>query len=163
MARDKHWCKIRGRTAGMSPCRQETRHGSIAGISGGLLGLERDDFSSKRHRALAYWYRYSDPASPPTWPVPLLCRFSDAGMRRLSTRCGGRRPKSAKARSRGKLGTGWQRVLWGLYERGHCQAPFFLAFALSFVRPRRRLSSAPTADFGRRRAQKLSRSAVALP
>ncbi len=29
-----------------------------------------------------------------------------------STRCGGRRPKSAKARSRGKLGTGWQRVLW---------------------------------------------------
>jgi hypothetical protein len=33
-------------------------------------------------------------------------------MRRLSTRCGGRRPKSAKARSREKLGTGWQRVLW---------------------------------------------------
>src|SRR5882672_8345948 len=36
---------------------------------------------------------------------PLLCRFSDAGMTRLSTRCGGRRPKSAKARSRGKYGT----------------------------------------------------------
>jgi hypothetical protein len=36
----------------------------------------------------------------------LLCRFSDAGMRRLSTRCGGRRPKSANARSRGKWGTG---------------------------------------------------------
>src|SRR5258706_10415139 len=35
-----------------------------------------------------------------------LCRFSDAGMTRLSTRCGGRRPKSAKARSRGKWGTG---------------------------------------------------------
>src|SRR6266478_267837 len=35
----------------------------------------------------------------------LLCRFSDAGMTRLSTRCGGRRPKSAKARSRGKYGT----------------------------------------------------------
>ena len=34
-----------------------------------------------------------------------LCRFSDAGMTRLSTRCGGRRPKSAKARSRGKYGT----------------------------------------------------------
>jgi hypothetical protein len=36
----------------------------------------------------------------------LLCRFSDAGMTRLSTRCGGRRPKSAKARNRGKWGTG---------------------------------------------------------
>src|SRR6267142_2356962 len=35
----------------------------------------------------------------------LLCRFSDAGMTRLSTHCGGRRPKSAKARSRGKYGT----------------------------------------------------------
>jgi hypothetical protein len=34
---------------------------------------------------------------------------------------------------------------------------------LSFVRPRRRLSSAPTADFRRRRAQKLSRPAVAPP
>src|SRR5258705_9484434 len=38
--------------------------------------------------------------------------FLDAGMTNPSTRCGGRRPKSAKARSRGKLGTGWQRVLW---------------------------------------------------
>jgi hypothetical protein len=55
-----------------------------------------------------------------------------------------------------------QRALWGLYERGHCQALSSFAFALSFVRPRRRLSSAPTVDFGRRRAQKLSRSAVAL-
>jgi hypothetical protein len=34
-----------------------------------------------------------------------VCRFSDAGMTRLSTRCGGRRPKSANARSRGKYGT----------------------------------------------------------
>jgi len=33
----------------------------------------------------------------------------------------------------------------------------FLLGALSFARPRRRLSSAPTADFQRRRAQKLSR------
>jgi hypothetical protein len=36
----------------------------------------------------------------------VVCRFSDAGMTMLSTRCGGRRPKSAKARNRGKLGTG---------------------------------------------------------
>ena len=35
----------------------------------------------------------------------LLCRFSDAGMTMLSARCGGRRPKSAKARNRGKCGT----------------------------------------------------------
>src|SRR3979409_712468 len=34
-----------------------------------------------------------------------MCRFSDAGMTRLSPHCGGRRPKSAKARSRGKYGT----------------------------------------------------------
>ena len=52
--------------------------------------------------------------------------------------------------------------LWGLYEGRHCQALSSFAFALSFVRPRRRLFSAPTVDFGRRRAQKLSRSAVAL-
>ena len=37
---------------------------------------------------------------------PPLCRFSDAGMTRLSTHCGDRRPKSAKARNRGKWGTG---------------------------------------------------------
>ena len=35
-----------------------------------------------------------------------MCRFSDAGMTRLSTHCGDRRPKSAKARNRGKWGTG---------------------------------------------------------
>jgi hypothetical protein len=43
---------------------------------------------------------------------PKVFWFLDAGMTNPSTRCGGRRPKSAKARSRGKLGTGWQRVLW---------------------------------------------------
>ena len=31
----------------------------------------------------------------------------------LTTRYGDRRLKSAKARSRGKEGTGWQRALWG--------------------------------------------------
>src|SRR5207244_8931178 len=31
-----------------------------------------------------------------------LCRFSDAGNDELSTRSGGRRPKSAKARNRGR-------------------------------------------------------------
>jgi hypothetical protein len=36
----------------------------------------------------------------------LLCRFSDAGIPRPSTRSGGRRPKSAKARNRGWVGHG---------------------------------------------------------
>jgi hypothetical protein len=31
-----------------------------------------------------------------------VCRFSDAGNDDLATRSGGRRPKSAKARNRGK-------------------------------------------------------------
>ena len=43
----------------------------------------------------------------------LLCRFSAAGNDSLTTRYGDRRLKSAKARSRGKLGTDWQRALWG--------------------------------------------------
>jgi len=37
----------------------------------------------------------------------------DAGNCELSTGVASRRPKRAKARSRGELGTGWQRVLWG--------------------------------------------------
>ena len=44
---------------------------------------------------------------------PFMCRFSDAGMTRLSTRCGGRRPKSAKARNRGKWGTGGAAGVYG--------------------------------------------------
>jgi hypothetical protein len=35
-----------------------------------------------------------------TLSCQLLCRFSDAGNDDLTTRCGGRRPKSAKARNR---------------------------------------------------------------
>jgi hypothetical protein len=38
--------------------------------------------------------------------LPSLWRFSDAGMHRLSPRSDDRRPKSAKARSRGRFGTG---------------------------------------------------------
>ena len=38
---------------------------------------------------------------------PELCRFSDAGDDDLAARCGGRRPKSAKARNRGN---GWYGV-----------------------------------------------------
>jgi hypothetical protein len=81
-------------------------------------GLERSDFvpwHETDHRCRSGDVRCSGKTgSGVSGPSgQLLCRFSDAGMRRLSTRCGGRRPKSANARSRGKLGTGWQRVLWG--------------------------------------------------
>src|SRR5262249_33058153 len=41
------------------------------------------------------------------------------------------------------------------------QAAFFLASVFSLVRPRHRLSSAPTVGVRRRRAQRLSRPAVA--
>ena len=43
--------------------------------------------------------------------------FSDAGMMRPSTRCGGRRPRSAKARNRGRWAAAMQRTLWG-FGRG---------------------------------------------
>jgi hypothetical protein len=33
---------------------------------------------------------------------PLVCRFSDAGMQRLTAHTDGRRPKGAKARNRGR-------------------------------------------------------------
>src|SRR5260221_11701900 len=49
---------------------------------------------------------------------PILCRFLDAGMTNLSTRYGGRRPKSAKARSRGRLGTGGGTGGLGVLWRG---------------------------------------------
>ena len=82
-----------------------------------------------------------------------------------ATFTGGRRPKAAKERTRGDSAERLPRTpLWsGALSSPISVGAFFLAFALSFVRPRRRLSSAPTVDFGRRRAQKLSRSAVAPP
>src|SRR5260370_42262433 len=51
-----------------------------------------------------------------------LCRFSDAGNDELSTRSGGRRPKSAKARNRGRCArTAVPRAqLWG-FERRTCR------------------------------------------
>ena len=39
-------------------------------------------------------------------------------MTRLSTSCGGRRPKSAKARSRGRFGTGGAAGAMGIFVRG---------------------------------------------
>ena len=50
-------------------------------------------------------------------PMPQLCRFSAAGNEGLTTRYGDRRLKSAKARSRVKLGTDSQRALWGFQVR----------------------------------------------
>src|SRR5271166_4980903 len=51
-----------------------------------------------------------------------LCRFSDAGSDELSTRSGGRRSKSAKARNRGRYARSAvpQAQLWG-FERRACR------------------------------------------
>jgi hypothetical protein len=48
---------------------------------------------------------------------PVLCRFSDAGVSNLSTRSCGRRPKSAKARNRGELGTEGAALTIGILPR----------------------------------------------
>ena len=50
----------------------------------------------------------------PRWPERrrLLCRFSDAGMTRLSTHCGGRRPKRQGTKSR-EVGHRWCRGRYG--------------------------------------------------
>src|SRR6266704_6367352 len=48
---------------------------------------------------------------------PLMCRFLDAGNERRSARATDRRPKSAKARSRGSWALTGQRALWG-FVRG---------------------------------------------
>jgi len=52
-----------------------------------------------------------------TSPSPILCRFSDAGMPRSSTRSGGRRPKSAKARNRGVWGADGAAGAMGIWRR----------------------------------------------
>jgi hypothetical protein len=43
-----------------------------------------------------------------------MCRFLDAGDDDLTTRSGGGVQKSAKARSRGQLGNGWQQMPMGI-------------------------------------------------
>jgi hypothetical protein len=67
---------------------------------------------------------------------PLLCRFlgrlDDGSIDALD----GRRPRSAKARNRGKLAAAAQQSLWGLYERGTVKPNFWglFSFIHSFVR-----------------------------
>jgi hypothetical protein len=50
-------------------------------------------------------------------PCLLMCRFSDAGMTKLSRRTDGRRPKSAKARNRGRWGTDGAAGAMGILPR----------------------------------------------
>src|SRR6516165_1760089 len=73
---------------------------------------ERIDHERKSREAIRH-YKLGEALTNPRVLGLSLCRFSDAGNDDLTTRSGGRRPKSAKARSRGKLATGWQRALWG--------------------------------------------------
>jgi hypothetical protein len=47
-----------------------------------------------------------------------MCRFSDAGIARVSTHSGGRRLKSAKAGNRGGWGTGGAAGSMGIWPRG---------------------------------------------
>src|SRR6202035_2177928 len=70
----------------------------------------------------------------------------------------GRRPKAAREGTRGRLGTISGAALWGLYERGHCQArflgrflpcfsPFFcLTAPQAFFRPDRRFRTPARAE-----------------
>ena len=51
---------------------------------------------------------------------PLLCRFSDAGMRGPSPRSANRRPKSAKAGNRGVWGTNGAAGAMGIWRRREC-------------------------------------------
>ena len=84
-----------------------------------------------------------------------------------SKRCGGRRPRSAKARNRGRWVAAVPRTLWGLYERGTVKPnfcgrflPCFCAFFCStapqaFFRPDRRFRTPARAEavkVGRRSA-----------
>src|SRR5258706_8841708 len=50
----------------------------------------------------------------------LLCRFSDAGMRRPSPRSDSRRPKSVKARNRGVWSTDSAAGAMGIWRRREC-------------------------------------------
>ena len=76
------------------------------------LPLNSQDIGTSRWQLAIESYTYFRPIRKGS-PLPQLCRFSAAGNDSLTTRYGDRRLKSAKARSRGKLGTGWQRALWG--------------------------------------------------
>src|SRR4029077_16675104 len=53
----------------------------------------------------------------PTRSRPHMCRFSDAGMTKLSPGTDGRRPKSAKARNRGRWGTDGAAGAMGILPR----------------------------------------------
>src|SRR3984893_15615895 len=58
-------------------------------------------WSSNSRRKAAAFVRWHEPDDARV-SSPDLCRFSDAGSDELSTRSGGRRSKSAKARNRGR-------------------------------------------------------------
>jgi hypothetical protein len=81
------------------------------------------------------------PSRPPARlpQCPQLCRFSDAGMPSLSTRCGGRRLKSAKAGNRGGWGTGGAAGSMGIWLRG--AAPEGLTAVVGPVALRRRMGA----------------------
>src|SRR5207245_2296751 len=68
---------------------------------------------NKRLGEMLAWSKGQQDRQPRFNRRPFLCRFSDAGMTKLSPRTDGRRPKSAKARNRGRWAPTVQRALWG--------------------------------------------------
>jgi hypothetical protein len=81
---------------------------------GGIIAITGDLTSISFERPLS-WRPLSCPVARAMSPFVLcaLCRFLNAGMTNPSTRCGVRRPKSAKARNRGRCAGRGCRGLYG--------------------------------------------------
>jgi len=87
-------------------------------------GIQHIAFAPCRFRICA-WQRLNSLTAAlrqylPIIAIPVVCRFSDAGMAGLSTRSSGRRPKSAKARNRGMWAAAVPRLLWGFGHKLGC-------------------------------------------
>ena len=94
----------------------------------------------------------------------MLCWFLDAGNDETLGRLSWPASKKRQGTKSREVGHWLGSERYGDYMSGGTVKPLssLLLRFLLFDRAAR-LSSAPTADFGRRRAQKVSRSAVALP
>jgi len=105
LSKKKHLQPSVARSFKFTDCRCLSRTGSA------------DDKVGSMHVRTISWreffFNIVAPLKSSSSTLPLLCSFSDAGMTRLSTRCGARRPKSAKARNRGKWGADGCRGRYG--------------------------------------------------
>jgi hypothetical protein len=98
--------------------RDRRRYPGADGVPGSAEELVPEDIGEIVIDGIGVWsksnecrlFGYKAPAAR----QPLLCRFLDAGMTRGASHSGGRRPKSAKARSREKFGAGWAASAMGI-------------------------------------------------